>query len=141
MCRDPGVPNGSHRVRRERSLRNRRGAGVRSGGGARAERLRARPPARGPRGGLRPWRARAAPAFVRRLPLGDAGTSVVAAHDADRILQQAGASGSDLIVLGPERLTGGNGLFGTSVAGEVLARAHCAVLLTKRIGRAAAAAR
>ncbi len=79
--------------------------------------------------------------LLARLRLGDARVSVLPARDAGTILDAAGAGGADLIVLGSDRMSWHDGLFTTSVAGEILARAHCAVLLpgtatTRRTERA-----
>lgn len=54
------------------------------------------------------------------------------AHEAQRILLRARETATDLIVLASPRMCAGDGLFGASVAGEVLSRARCAVLFATR---------
>ncbi len=66
---------------------------------------------------------------IAHLPLPDADPTVVLTGDPGAILEAAGAQGSDLIVVASKRMTAHDGLFVASTAGEVLARAHCAVLI------------
>lgn len=73
--------------------------------------------------------ARRAYATLDRLGIRAEHASVVASTRPGEILDAATGGGADLIVLASERLAEGDGLFATSVAAEVLVRAHCAVLL------------